>query len=86
VALAKIQNEPTPQTPEQQEAFFQECVAEGEKLATMGMSHFTSRVPTTIALLRHTFASNISLTHRPRETGRIGHALFPSTPSLPQPR
>ena len=35
-ALANIQNEPTPQSPEQQEAFFQECVAEGEKLAVMG--------------------------------------------------
>lgn len=43
-ALANIQNEPTPQSPEQQEAFFQECVAEGEKLAVMGESLFFCQV------------------------------------------
>ncbi|WWC63594.1 uncharacterized protein I303_106199 [Kwoniella dejecticola CBS 10117] len=35
-ALITIQNEAPPTTPEQQEAYFQEQVAEGEKLATMG--------------------------------------------------
>ncbi|WRT68678.1 uncharacterized protein IL334_005657 [Kwoniella shivajii] len=35
-ALVLLQNEPTPSSPEQQEAYFQEQVAEGEKLATMG--------------------------------------------------
>lgn len=42
-AIARVQREPTPQTPEQQEAFFQECVAEGEKLAVMGGSLLISR-------------------------------------------
>lgn len=36
--VAIVNREPIPSTPEQQEAFFQECVAEGEKLAVMGMS------------------------------------------------
>jgi hypothetical protein len=40
VAIAQVQREPTPTSPEQQEAFFQECVAEGEKLATMGAHLF----------------------------------------------
>ncbi|WWD19313.1 hypothetical protein CI109_103771 [Kwoniella shandongensis] len=35
-ALAEIQAEGIPASPEQQEAYFQEQVAEGEKLATMG--------------------------------------------------
>ena len=36
--MKEIQSEIPPTSPEQQEAFFQEQVAEGEKLAAMGMS------------------------------------------------
>ena len=44
-ALLQAGREEIPQTSEQQEAYFQEQVAHGEKLATMGMSILTSPTP-----------------------------------------
>jgi hypothetical protein len=72
-----------PLTPEAQEAFFQEQVAEGEKLATQG--EYLTSMPVWY-LVPSARTGGRLLTPRPQRTRQLGQGVLPSLASLPATR